>query len=161
MYKKRGKNFIYEGSNHPKIFFVTTLCNKKCLWLISQRREISHRHTVQSIQNEIEKFCQYFFRGSSNPLLCRKYLRNRNLVFHKIYAHKWLCTAVCGHNIFLVTIRWRRWRDSNSRNAFTFTWFPIMRPRPTRRHLQNKVNLNIFIKYRPTESFNKVYYITF
>ena len=25
-------------------------------------------------------------------------------VLRKIYAHKWLCTAVCGHNIFLVTI---------------------------------------------------------
>ena len=45
--------------------------------------------------------------------MCRKYLRNSNPVFHKIYAHKWLCTAVCGHNIFLVTFTWRRHPDLN------------------------------------------------
>ncbi len=54
-----------------------------------------------------------FLGGSSTPLLCRKYLRMRNLVFCKIYAHKWLNQAVCGHNIFFVAIRWRRRRDSN------------------------------------------------
>ncbi len=29
-----------------------------------------------------------------------------NPVFDKIYAHKWLCTAVCGHNIFSVNQYW-------------------------------------------------------
>ena len=38
---------------------------------------------------------------------------------------------------------WRRWRDSNSRNSFPFTWFPIMRPRPTRRHLHYMAETNI------------------
>ena len=58
---------------------------------------------------------KYFFRGSSNPFLYRKYLRKGNPVFHKIYAHKWLCTAVCGHNIFFVNQCWSRRRDLNTR----------------------------------------------
>ena len=51
----------------------------------------------------------------SSPFSCRKYLWTVNPVFFKIYAHKWLCTTVCGHNIFLVTISWSEWGESNSR----------------------------------------------
>ena len=58
---------------------------------------------------------KYFFRGRSNPFLCRKYLRKCNPFFRKIYAHKWLCAAFCGHNIFLVTSLWSRRRDLNTR----------------------------------------------
>ena len=36
------------------------------------------------------------------------------LIFAKIYARKWLCQAVCGHNIFFTKNSWCRWRDLNS-----------------------------------------------
>ena len=65
---------------------------------------------------KISNFNQENFVGEgSSPLSCRKYLWIANPVFRKIYAHKWLCTAVCGHNIFLVTISWSRRRDLNTR----------------------------------------------
>ena len=54
-------------------------------------------------------FHLYFISGAvpgegSSPLSCRKYLWTANPVFSKIYAHKWLCAAVCGHNIFFVSV---------------------------------------------------------
>ena len=65
---------------------------------------------------KISNFNQENFVGEgSSPLSCRKYLWTVNPVFRKIYAHKWLCIAVCGHNIFLVTISWSEWGESNSR----------------------------------------------
>ena len=65
---------------------------------------------------KISNFNQKNFVGEgSSPLLCRKYLWIVNPVFRKIYAHKWLCTAVCGHNIFFVNVCWSRRRDLNPR----------------------------------------------
>ena len=60
------------------------------------------------------------FYGGSSPLLCRKYLRSCFPDFQKIYAHKWLCTAVCGHNIFFVNVRWL----STTKNIFSTNYFP-------------------------------------
>ena len=72
MYKKRYKNFICQGSNHLKIFLVTTLCNKKSLRSTSRWREIIHRQSIQSEQNRIGKFCQYFFSGEFESIFVSK-----------------------------------------------------------------------------------------
>ena len=48
-----------------------------------------------------------FVGEGSSPFSCRKYLRSVNSVFQKIYAHNWLYTAVCGHNIFFVSVSWQ------------------------------------------------------
>ena len=69
---------------------------------------------VHFAQFQPRKFC----RGGFKSILCRKYLRTVFSVFHKIYAHKWLYTAVCGHKIFLVTFSWRRRWDSNPPATF-------------------------------------------
>ena len=53
----------------------------------------------------------------SSPFSCRKYLRMVFSVFHKIYAHKWLYTAVCGHKIFFVSVSWLGRKDLNPRNG--------------------------------------------
>ena len=73
-------------------------------------KEAAHRRFVRLIQKQTGKFCK---RGGLTPFSCRKYLRKAISVFRKIYAHKWLYTAFCGHNIFLVTISWSGLRDSN------------------------------------------------
>ena len=54
-------------------------------------------------------------QGDSSPFSYRKYSWTVNPVFHKIYARKWLYTAVCGRDIFLVTFSWRKRWDSNPR----------------------------------------------
>ena len=77
--------------------------------MISRKREIIHRRFRQNIQILLRKFC----REGSSPFSCRKYLRMVFSVFHKIYAHKWLYTAVCGHNIFFVSISWLPLLDLN------------------------------------------------
>ena len=56
-----------------------------------------------------------FTREGSSPFSCRKYLWSRSPDFRKIYAHKWLCRAFCGHNIFFVVFSWRKRWDSNPR----------------------------------------------
>ena len=96
---------------------------------------------------KISNFNQENFVGEgSSPLSCRKYLWTVNPVFRKIYAHKWLCIAVCGHNIFLVTISWRRRRDSNPCGVS-----PKRFSRPPRYdHFDTS----------PTINYNIIYYIT-
>ena len=47
-------------------------------------------------------------------------------IFHKIYAHKWLYTTVCGHKIFLVTFSWRRRWDSNPRYFSQYKRFRVV-----------------------------------
>ncbi len=36
-------------------------------------------------------------------------------IFYKIHAHKWLYTAFCGYNIFLVTLSWHSRIDDINR----------------------------------------------
>ena len=75
--------------------------------------------------------------------MCRKYLRMRTLVFHKIYAHKWLCTAVCGHNIFLVTISWCAQQESNLHSSRNWNLNPTRLPVPPRAHIKFSAFFNL------------------
>ena len=51
-------------------------------------------------------FWVLYLGGGFESIFPRKNLRKSNPVFGKIYTHKWLCTAVCGYNIFFVSERW-------------------------------------------------------
>lgn len=112
------KIFLLKGSNHTKIFFVKPCATKKCpVNDLSQTRNYS-----QSITSKYPISTKKILQGEgSSSVSCQKYSRTVNPVFHKIYARKWLCTAVCGHNIFLVTISWCRWPDLNC--PICFLWF--------------------------------------
>lgn len=67
------------------------------------------------------------------------------LFFHKIYANKWLYTTVCGHNIFFVTISWRRTRDLNPRASFLTYSLSRGAPSPLGYFSKGAVQLSIFI----------------
>ena len=108
------KILLSKGSNPVKIFLVRTPCNKKRPMTDSSKL----RKSLTGLFVKMSNFNQENFVGEgSSPFSCRKYLWTVNPVFRKIYAHKWLCIAVCGHNIFLVTISWLGRKDLNPRNG--------------------------------------------
>ncbi len=123
MYKKWLKNFVDKRVQIPLKSFLSMWgeIKKACDWFF-----VNEKSFTGILSNLHKKWLENFVRGSSNPLSCRKYLRKRNLVFYKIYAHKWLCVAFCGHNIFLVTLSWWERVDSNHRSRSNrFTVCPI------------------------------------
>ena len=86
-------------------------------------------------------FHLYFISGAvpgegSSPLSCRKYLWTANPVFSKIYAHKWLCAAVCGHNIFFVSVSWCARQESNLHSSRNWNLNPTRLPVPPRAHIK-------------------------
>lgn len=81
----------------------------------------TYRKSFLYFSAEIKKACEYRFRHSQAD--CAEYTKFRKnilykgvqvhspskniygsafLILDKIYARKWLCQAVCGHNIFFV-----------------------------------------------------------
>ncbi|MGN0679254.1 MAG: hypothetical protein ACI4JS_06285, partial [Oscillospiraceae bacterium] len=59
---------------------------------------------------------QNFVGEGSSTFSCKKYLLTVILDFEKIYAHKRLKKAICGHNIFLVTLSWLGRKDLKAKN---------------------------------------------
>ena len=103
LHNLNSKNFVAKGFRSPKNLFGNNPEQQKNIydWFL-----IVEKSLTDVLFNMHKTDLKNFTREGSSPLLCRKYLRKRTSFFYKIYAHKWLCTAVCGHNIFLVTICW-------------------------------------------------------
>ena len=56
---------------------------------------------MQSTQNFVRKF---YTRGGQVHFPSKNIYGSAFLILKKIYARKWLCQAVCGHNIFLSNV---------------------------------------------------------